>query len=152
MRKFRWKDLATLPFVLCVGFLILLGKLCRLTYEQISVVFNLWLQGAVLTLSAILPAVMSILLLCRGFSVLRLLLVFFLVLYAILHIWAFFWMLSHYHLPFDRAFYLCVKELQELARRWHTTYQMVNLLIFVFAFLLLLALNIGLSYWIYTIL
>ena len=56
---------------------MLIGKLCRLTYEQISVVFNLWLQGAVLTLSAILPAAMSILLLCRGFSVLRLLLVFF---------------------------------------------------------------------------
>ena len=128
---------------------MLLGKLCRLTYEQISVVFNLWLQGAVLTLSAILPAVLAVVLLCRGFTILRLLLVGLLVLYALFYIWAFLRMLSRYHLPFNRAFYRCVHDLQKLARKWHTTYQMVNLLIFVVAFLLLLALNIGLCYWMY---
>lgn len=149
MRKFRLTDLAALPFVLCVRFLMLLGKLCRLTYEQISVVFNLWLQGAVLTLSAILPAVLAVVLLCRGFTILRLLLVGLLVLYALFYIWAFLRMLSRYHLPFNRAFYRCVHDLQKLARKWHTTYQMVNLLIFVVAFLLLLALNIGLCYWMY---
>lgn len=147
MRKFRLTDLAALPFVLCVRFLMLLGKLCRLTYEQISVVFNLWLQGAVLTLSAILPAVMAVVWLCRGFAISRLLLASFLVLYALFYIWAFLRMLSRYHLPFNRAFYRCVHDLQKLARKWHTTYQMVNLLIFVVAFLLLLALNIGLCYW-----
>ena len=149
MRKFRLKDLAALPFVLCVRFLMLLGKLCRLTYEQISVVFNLWLQGAVLTLSAILPPGIAVVRLCSGFTISRLLLVGLLVLYALLYFWAFLSMLSRYHLPFNRAFYCCVHDLQELARKWHTTYQMVNLLIFVVAFLVLLALNIALSYWIY---
>ena len=149
MRKFRLTDLAALPFVLCVRFLMLLGKLCRLTYEQISVVFNLWLQGAVLTLSAILPAVMAVVRLCRGFAISRLLLVSFLVLYALFYIWAFLRMLSRYHLPFNRAFYRCVHDLQKLARKWHTTYQMVNLLIFVVAFLLLLSLNLCMSYFIY---
>ena len=33
MRKFRWIDLALLPFGLCVLFLLLLGKLFGLTYE-----------------------------------------------------------------------------------------------------------------------
>lgn len=149
MGKFRFSDLAALPFVLCVRFLMLLGKLCRLTYEQISVVFNLWLQGGVLTLSAILPAVLSVMLLCRGFSMSRLLLTGLLVLYALVYVWAFVRMLRHYRLPFKRAFDRCVHDLQELARRWRTTYYMVNLLIFVFAFLLLLAVNILLSYWIY---
>lgn len=149
MSKFRFSDLAALPFVLCVRFLMLLGKLCRLTYEQISVVFNLWLQGGVLTLSAILPAVLSVTQLCRGFSMSRLLLPGLLVLYALVYVWAFVRMLRRYHLPFKRAFDRCVHDLQELARRWHTTYYMVNLLIFVFAFLLLLAVNILLSYWIY---
>ena len=51
-RKFRWIDLALLPFGLCVLFLLLLGKLFGLTYKQISVVFNLWVQGAVLALSS----------------------------------------------------------------------------------------------------
>ena len=50
MRKFRWIDLALLPFGLCVLFLLLLGKLFGLTYKQISVVFNLWVQGSVLAL------------------------------------------------------------------------------------------------------
>lgn len=55
MRKFRWIDLALLPFGLCVLFLLLLGKLFGLTYKQISVVFNLWVQGAVLALSGLAP-------------------------------------------------------------------------------------------------
>ena len=54
-RKFRWIDLALLPFGLCVLFLVLLGKLFGLTYKQISVVFNLWVQGAVLALSGLAP-------------------------------------------------------------------------------------------------
>ena len=59
-RKFRWIDLALLPFGLCVLFLLLLGKLFGLTYKQISVVFNLWLQGAILTLSGQAPFGMGI--------------------------------------------------------------------------------------------
>ncbi len=55
IRKIRLVDLALLPFGLCVLFLLLLGKLCGLTYKQISVVFNLWLQGGVLMLSGLLP-------------------------------------------------------------------------------------------------
>ena len=148
-RKFRWVDLAILPFVSCVIFLILLGKLFHMTYEKISVVFNLWFQGAVLTLSAIVPAVFSVLLLCRGFSPLRLLLTCLLVIYALVYVWAFVKMLRHYRLPIKRAFDRCVEDLEALAKRWHTTYQMVNLWIFVVAFLFLLVLNIGLSYWVY---
>ena len=45
MRKFKWIDLALLPFGLRVLFLLLLGKLFGLTYKQISVVFNLWVHG-----------------------------------------------------------------------------------------------------------
>ena len=55
MKKFRWIDLALVPFRLCVLFLLLLGKLLGLTYKQISVVFNLWVQGAVLALSWLAP-------------------------------------------------------------------------------------------------
>ena len=54
-RKIRWIDLALLPFGLCVLFLILLGKLFGLTYKQISVVFNLWVQGGLLALSGLIP-------------------------------------------------------------------------------------------------
>lgn len=40
-------------FGLCVTFLLMLGKCCGLNYKQISVAFNLWLQGGVLASSAI---------------------------------------------------------------------------------------------------
>ena len=60
MRRFNWKSVALLPFMLCVGFLLLLGKLCGMTYKQISVVFNLWVQGAVLMLSGLAPAAAGI--------------------------------------------------------------------------------------------
>ena len=146
MRKFRWVDLALLPFAICVSFLMLLGKLCGLTYKQISVVFNLWLQGAVLVLSAILPLVISVIRLCGGFTLPRLLLVVFLAIYALFYIWAFLRMLHHYHLPVDRAFDRCVYDLKKLARKWHTSYQAVNLLLFVVGFLLLLSLNLYISY------
>ena len=149
MRKFRWVDLALLPFAICVGFLMLLGKLCGLTYKQISVVFNLWLQGAMLVLSAILPLVISVIHLCGCFTFPKLLVVIFLVIYAFASMWAFLRMLHHYHLPVNRAFDRCVHDLQALARKWHTSYQVVNLLIFVVAFLLLLSLNLCMSYFIY---
>ena len=149
MRGFRCVNLALRPFALCVAFLMLLGKLCGLTYKQISVVFNLWLQGVVLVLSAILPLVMSVIRICDGFTFPRLLLVIFLVFYDLVYIWAFLRMLHHYHLPVNRAFDRYVHDLQVLARKWHTSYQVVNLLIFVIAFLFLFSLNFCISYFIY---
>ena len=63
-RKFRWVDLALLPFGLCVLFLRLLGKLFGLTYKQISVVFNLlvWvsLGDRYLSYSSLIPKRLSL--------------------------------------------------------------------------------------------
>ena len=43
-RKFRWIDLALLPFGLCVLFLLLLGKLFGLTYVRLGSLWNSRLQ------------------------------------------------------------------------------------------------------------
>ena len=112
-RKFRWIDLALLPFGLCVLFLLLLGKLFGLTYKQISV----------------------------------LLLAIIFAFYGIFHMYAFIKMLRHYHLPFNDAFDLCVVDLQRAARKWHTTYQIVNLLIFVLFYLILIGFNVLICYY-----
>ena len=149
MSKFKWTDLASLPFKICVGFLMLLGKVCGLTYMQISVVFNLWGQGMALVLSAILPAVLSLYMLCSDFSVMKLLLFCILVVHVLIYVWAFYLMLKRYHLPFNHAFVRCVHDLRELAKNFHTTYEMVNLLIFVVAFLFFMFLNLSISYVIY---
>lgn len=144
-RKLGLVDLALLPFGLCVLFLRLLGKLFGLTYKQISVVFNLWVQGAVLALSGLAPAGVTIYKIWESFSVNRLLLTIILTLYGIVHVYGFIRMLKHYHLPFDDAFDLCVEDLVWLAKKWNTTYQMVNIVIFVILYLLLLGLNLYLG-------
>ena len=141
-RKIRWTDWALMPFRACVLFLLLLGKLLGLSYEQISVVFNLWVQGAVLMISGIAPFFIVIFKTWGTFSLDKLILSIILALYGIAYIYAFIKMLNRYHLPYNTAFDLCVSDLQRLARKWHTTYQIVNLIIFVFFFILLIFLNI----------
>lgn len=147
IRKIRLVDLALLPFGLCVLFLLLLGKLCGLTYKQISVVFNLWLQGVVLTLSGLAPFGITVYKMMGSFSMWWLLLSAVLMIYGFAYVYAFIKMLQHYHLPFNAAFDLCVDDLQRLAAKWNTTYQMVNLLIFILFYLILLGLNILISYY-----
>ena len=138
----RWIDWAFWPFMLCVWFLRLLGKLLGLTYKQISVIFNLWAQGAVLALSGLAPFGIAVYKLTEAFSMWWLVLSAVLLIYGIAYVYSFIKMLQHYHLPFNDAFNLCVRDLRWLARKWHTTYQMVNLLIFVLFYLILLGLNI----------
>ena len=141
-RKFRWIDLALLPFGLCVLFLLLLGKLFGLTYKQISVVFNLWVQGAVLALSGIAPFGVAVYKFIESFSVSWMILTIILACYGLVYLYAFLKMLQHYHLPFNDAFDLCVRDLKWIAKKWHTTYYIVNLLIFVLFYLILLGFNI----------
>ena len=146
MKRYRLIDLALLPFIFCVVILRLLGKAFNLTYNQISVVFNLWLQGALLTFSGMAPAAAAVYKLCTSGSALWLAATVLLLAYAAVYIFGFIRMLRHYHLPFDDAFWLCVKDLEELAKKWHTTYEMVNLIIFVLLFLVLSGANIWLAY------
>ena len=151
MRKFRWVDLALLPFVLCVLFLLLLGKLFGLTYKQISVVFNLWVQGAVLTISGVAPFGIVVYKMIESFSIGLLALSVFLALYGIAYVYAFIKMLQHYQLPFDAAFALCADDLKKLAKKWHTTYYMVNIIIFVLFYLILLGLNVLICYYLFSL-
>jgi hypothetical protein len=60
-------------------------------------------------------------------------------------------MLQHYRLPYDAAFDLCVDDLKRIAVKWHTTYEVVNLLIFVLFYLFILALNVFVSYYVFSL-
>ncbi len=146
MRKFRWSDLVMLPFGVCVLFLLVLGKLFGLTYKQISVVFNLWIQGAALSLTGLAPAAACVYKLAAGGSLLWLAATVPLMTYAAVYVYGIVKMLRHYHLPFDDAFDLCVEDLQRLAVKWRTSYQMVNIIIFVLLFLVLITINLLLTH------
>lgn len=47
-------------FRICVNFLNWLGKTTGLTYVEISVVFNLWVQGGLLVISALVPFIVAL--------------------------------------------------------------------------------------------
>ena len=149
MRGINRKSTVLQPFMLCVRFLLLLGKLCGMTYKQISVVFNLWLQGAVLMLSGLAPAAAAIYKLASGSSPIWLAVAALLLVYAAANIYGFVRMLQHYHLPFDRAFDLCVEDLFLWAKKWNTTYEAANLIIFVLLFLAFIGMNCFAAYYIY---
>ena len=150
-KKLCWIDLALLPFGLCVLFLLLLGKLFGLTYKQISVVFNLWVQGAVLALSGLAPFGIIVYKMSESFSMGWLALSVVFALYGIAHVYGFIKMLKHYHLPFDAAFELCVDDLKKIAVKWHTTYEMVNLIIFILLYLILLCMNVLVCLYLYSL-
>ena len=99
-----------------------------------------------LMLSGLLPLGSAIYKMLDGVSLGWVILTIVLACYGAAYVYAFIKMLRHYHLPFDRAFDLCVKDLLWLAAKWHTTYHIVNLLIFIMFYLILLGLNVFVCY------
>lgn len=154
------KYIVNIPFALCVLFLRLLGKCIGATYKQISVMFNLWVQGGILVLSALMPLLQfldhsstrdtfynrewltELGYHCIRFSITNwIMMFFFLVLYALIYVGLYIWMFHHYRLPWDKAYDRCVNDLETLAREWHCSYQCVNLVVFIFLFLFIIGLN-----------
>ena len=140
------KSLVRIPFAWCVIFLRILGRCTGLSYVQISVVFNLWIQGGVLSLSGWMPFVKGLMCPYQLHEGVWWLIMLCTLCYGLLYLMAFVLMLRHYRLPFDRAFDKCVSDLQHIASLWHCSYNAVNIIIFVILFLVLLALNIFLAW------
>ncbi len=131
-------------FKLCVGFLQWLGDVTHLTYIEISVIFNLWVQGGLLVLSAALPfgvAVYRYLTDNLHFGVVAFTGISFAIQCA-----GFAWVLVHYGGNMSRAFDLCVDDLLRVAEVCHTTYNMVNILIFVLGWLAVFGANVYMGY------
>ena len=128
-------DIVNTLFGLCVSFLTALGELTHLTYKQISVVFNLYLQGAVLAVSGCLPLIALIRNPQSHATLIALA-------YAALYVAGFVWLLWHYGGPMDIAFDRCVDDLIYVAHRWRMSYNAVNIIIFVIFWLALTIFNI----------
>lgn len=149
--------LIAILLLLCVLFRQGLGRILGLSYKYISVVFNLWIQGGILVLSAVMPLLQFIdhtvvcptpgklLPLSDGRVFLRftdwMTGFIFLVLYFLVYVGLYIWMIRRYRLPFNAASNRWVDDLQALAREWHCSYRLVNLIIFVFLFLMVIGLN-----------
>jgi hypothetical protein len=118
-------------FMVCVKFLQWLGARTRLTYKEISVVFNLWVQGVVLLIASVAPLVVGLIKGCEVGVVP-------LAVYALACSLVILKILRHYMMPMNEAFDLCVEDLQRIAMKWNRSYNYVNIVIFVVIYLLLL--------------
>ncbi len=129
-------------FLVCVKFLMTLGRCTHLTYKQISVVFNLWVQGIVLLLASITPLVVSIVQNCN------VVVIGLLALYALVCAYGILRILHHYMLPMEKAFDLCVADLLRIATQRKRSYNYVNIALFIVLYLVLICFDIVLVYFI----
>lgn len=127
-------------FNICVDFLNWLGKVAGLTYVEISVVFNLWVQGGLLVITALFPFVIAMTQYVKQTG--NFLFVILTGVLLLLYGSVFYWVLSHYGTSMQNAFDLCVNDLLYLAKRCHTTYYVVNVLIFIVGWLICIGGNL----------
>lgn len=135
----------TAPFMLCVIFLRLLGRVFHLSYKEISVVFNLWVQGVLLMVSGIIPFAIMTWHICVAPSWHSTLMMLITAVYASIYILCGYSLYHHYKGPKDRAFDLCVNDLMKIGKLWHMSYYAVNLIIFVFWWLVLVCINVTIA-------
>lgn len=134
-------------FVACCGVMGAGGVAWGLTYKEICVIGNIYMEAGVCLLSALWltwitikvfrqrRTVSSGLLMCAG------------IVYGMAYLFGFVMIWSHYDMPLEKAFDLCYHELIVLASDWHTTYNIVNYLVFIVLFLVLTLGNIFAASW-----
>ena len=92
------KYLVNIPFNICVHFLLGMGKVLHLNYVQISVIFNLWIQGTILMISGVIPFILYIYFVLTDKIALNIELLTAVGLMSILYIATYSIMLVHYRL------------------------------------------------------
>ena len=146
MRKKTTDKAGLVPFMLCVKFLQVLGKCLGLSYKQISVIFNLYLQGGLLAASGALPLVATVWTITEHSYGWGTVLMIGCMVYFSMYLVGFIALLRHYHPPMEDAFDLCVNDLLWIAGKWHISYYAVNLIIFILWWLALIGINILTTY------
>ena len=123
-------------FLLCVKFLEWLGKMTGFNYKQISVVFNIYIQGGILLVSSCMPLIKVII---WGSDIdwkWRILFFGGCFIYIGLYVYGVYRLYKRYHTPLEYAFDLCVDDLLFMSRKWRISYNAVNILIFVIGWIL----------------
>ena len=134
-------------FGLFVGIIYVLSEITGLSYEEVSVYLNLYIQGALLVISIVPIFYCSIMGLLKMHDIKCLVCYTLSVMYSCLYIGGYVAIFKHYTLNVDYAFKTCVEELFRLGRIWPgtanewTNYYIVNIFIFVIGFLALLFIN-----------
>lgn len=125
-------------FIGCCGFMATIGWILGLTYVEACVIGNIWFPG-VLLLVAGSYLVYALLQVCRsrGVSVAFKVSSFFVAVLGALQILFTILILAHYAGTMKYAFSTCVADLNAIAGVLHTSYEAVNILIYVFGLVIL---------------
>lgn len=142
------KYLVDIPFNICVHFLLGMGKVLHLNYVQISVIFNLWIQGTILMISGVIPFILYIYFVLTDKIALNIELLTAVGLMSIVYIATYSIMLVHYRLPYQRTFDLCVNDLLRIGKYLNHSYNFVNIIIFIVLYIILLLLNAIITWYI----
>ena len=119
-----------------------LGDLLELSYKEICVIGNIHIQGGIWLLSALLPIISLMWMLWKKFSVGKILYLIFAIGYGLGCSILLMMFVERYSFPIIDGFDICVNDLRFIAKAYNTTYQAINIFIFVFAWLLSVGWNI----------
>ena len=127
-------------FDICCKILSGLGSLLGLSYMEICVIGNIHIQGGIWLLSAMIPFIVLMqhkqtFLIKKPYLILA-------IGYGFIHSILFIMLCGRYSFPIIDGFDVCVKDLQHIARNYSTTYQAINIYIFVGGWLLSVGWNI----------
>ena len=129
-------------FAACCGVMGAVGVAWGLTYKEICVIGNIYLEAGICLLSALWLTWSTIKAYGRNRTRQHCLLMSLGLLYGMIYLFVFLLICNHYAMPMEKAFDLCYHELLMLASDWNTTYNNVNYLIFILLFLVLTVGNI----------
>lgn len=140
-------------FGLCFLFLTLVSKLTGLTYSEVSVYINLYLQGGILVISSFVILYNSIIRSIKKLNLKSMVILICSIIYFGIYLLLYYLLFQHYGLDTGKAFNLCQKELWELGSLlpiditnikfnglW-VNYYIINILIFIIGFLIILFTN-----------
>lgn len=118
-------------FQLCCGIMMTLGNLVGLSYKEVCVLGNVYMQGGLWVLSSLLPLYIAIKALVDRYTISRVITVIVGAIYSVIYTLTFTYFASRYQPPLADAFDLCVKDLYSVAGKMGTTYEVVNIIFFV---------------------
>ena len=127
-------------FDTCCKIMSGLGSLLGLSYKETYVIGNIHIQGGIWLLSAMIPVI--VLIQHKQTSLIKKPCLILAIGYGFIHSILFIMFCGRYSFPIMEGFDVCVKDLQHIAKNYSTTYQAVNIYIFVVGWLLSVGWNI----------
>ena len=125
----------------CCGAMGVSGIAWGLSYKEICVIGNIYVEALVCLLTALWVTWICVRNFRRQRTPERGIVMAGGIVYGLMFVGAFILICKHYAMPLNDAFDLCYSELVMLAGKYHTTYNMVNYVIFIGLFLVCVTWN-----------